>query len=125
MTTEYLYRAEIRRYSIVIDPDADLYGISDPELEIRRFVIIKRTRCGAWIGPPSGTRFVNLKAKKRWAHPSKAEALEGLVRRCEVNLSYCRKRLAKAKAFLALAIKEKHNNDTREHVVEEPRPSLQ
>jgi len=55
----------------------------DIEIRLRTFKITKHTSKGVWIAPGdmvynSHTRWVSNSAKKRFAYPTKAEALESL-----------------------------------------------
>lgn len=97
---DVLWRVESKRYSYVIDPDAERYGTTAPRLELFWFRVIKRTPCGAWIDG----RFVNLKARKKFACNTKEEALECFRRRKEVHVSILKAQLAAAQKDLALAI---------------------
>lgn len=75
--TDVLWRCEVRRYSIVIDAEAELFGSSDAHVLMTWYAVKKRTRCGAWIEG----RFVNLQAKRQWASNTVAEALDKCIRR--------------------------------------------
>ncbi|WP_315740040.1 MULTISPECIES: hypothetical protein [unclassified Bradyrhizobium] len=99
-----LWRCEAQRYSVCIDPDADRYGVTDPQLEMRWHRIISRTPKGAWI---SG-RFVLLTATKRWACPTEEEALESFIARKRKQISILSHKLHRAEQDLALAFPHMH-----------------
>lgn len=96
---DVLWRCEARCYSICIDPDADLYGTSGPEIELQWWPVRKRTPCGAWLDG----RFVRLTAFKRWACNTENEALASLIARRKRQTSILKTQLARAENELALA----------------------
>lgn len=99
---DVLWRCEAQRYSVVLDADADLYGITDPRLELRWHRVTKRTPKGAWLG----TRFVLLTARKRWATNTEDEAIESFIARKRRQIEILTGKLKQAEADLALT-KEK------------------
>lgn len=62
------------------------------ELVLRTFPILKETRSGCWIDTPplpfpsDRKRFVNSHAKKRFAYPTKEEALVNFIARTERHI---------------------------------------
>lgn len=94
-----LWRCEARRYSYCIDPDADRYGVTDPQLEMWWWEIERRTPKGAWVVG----RFVLLTATKRWACPTEEEALESFIARKRKQIRILSTHLSRAQADLALA----------------------
>jgi len=95
---DVLWRCEAKRYSVVIDPDTDLYGVTDPRLEIRWHKVIRRTPKGAWLGD----RFVLLTARKRWATNTEDEAIESFIARKHRQIEILKGKLKRAEADLAL-----------------------
>lgn len=95
---DVLWRAEAKGYSVPIDPDRDIYGVSDLQLELRWYRVEKRTPCGVWV---SG-RFVNLNRKKRYASPTEAEALAAFKARKESQIRILTGQLNSAKQELDL-----------------------
>lgn len=102
-TEDKLYRYEACSYSIVIDADRDEYGSTGPKLELREYRITAKTPKGHWIGYFEGAkdRWVSKTSRKRYAYPTKEEALEGyrqkklaFVRHAEANLSRAKEELA-------------------------------
>ncbi len=96
---DVLWRCEAKRYSVVIDADADLYGVSDPQIELTWWHA-RRTPKGAWVC----NRFVLLTARKKWAANSEAEAIESFIARRQKQIRILTKQLQRADAELALAL---------------------
>lgn len=95
------YRYEVRRYSVVIDAEREEYGVSSPKLELLTFDVIRETPKGYWIDTYFGdTRWVSKTSRKRFAYPSKEEALEGFINRKKAHLKHCQSRLDRAKSDL-------------------------
>lgn len=83
---EFLYRAVDTQYAGPCDEYGEPTGYPGPiGVRILALEILKRTPCGAWIWDyefsPDRRRFVNLQATKRYACPTKKEALESLAAR--------------------------------------------
>ena len=93
-----LWRAEAKRYSYIIDADADRYGVTDAKLELLWYQVKKRTKCGAWIDG----KFVNLNARKRWACNTETEAIESFRARKQRQIEILSHQLNRAKQDLAL-----------------------
>ena len=110
---EYLYRATTQRFagcSISVGGCEDYY-VTAPRVMIRAYLVLKRTPKGAWIkvgGWPfeDEKRFVLLTARKRFACPTKAEALESLVARKQAHLRHAQRRVADVKDHLRAAVAE-------------------
>ncbi len=79
-------------------------GCSDINAEV--FYLHKETKCGYWIVPQYGSekRWVSSTATKRYAYPTKAEALVNFVarKRCEINILENRMRLSKRALSVAI-----------------------
>lgn len=79
---EVLFRAEVVRYSCVIDADRGEYGVTGGQVEFFAFVVKNRTPLGAtllheWSG--SRRRWVDLRPNAlQWASRTALEALEML-----------------------------------------------
>ena len=99
-----LWRCEAKRYSYCVDPDRDVYGVTDPKLEMWWFTIDRATPKGAWVC----NRFVLLTATKRWACPTEEEALESFMARKRKQIRILSIQLARAQADLALAYPKRH-----------------
>ena len=76
-------------------------------IECYEYPIIKLTPCGAWIDLDCGQKkFVNQRARKQYAWPHKAQALESFIKRKERSTSIMRARIADNEDFLKCAAKE-------------------
>jgi hypothetical protein len=102
--TPVLWRCEAKRYSYVIDADADRYGVTDPRLEMWWWEIDRATAKGAWVAG----RFVLLTATKRWACPTEQEALESFMARKKKQIRILSTQLKRAEADLAFAYSKIH-----------------
>ncbi len=101
---EKMYRYEDRRYSICVDPERELYSSSKATLECVEYYVTKETPKGYWIGWFKGAkdRWVSKTSVKRFAHPTKAEALEGYRQRKMAFVRHSKARLKRAEEDLAL-----------------------
>ena len=116
------YRFEDRRYSV-----SDEYGdhaYTSYRVVLLVFPIIKRTRCGMWIGLNSsyyptqpypyrdpvlhdviahhiGKRFVNLEANKKFALPTIQAAAESYIARKSREVAIYESRIRRARKHLA------------------------
>ncbi len=81
------YRYEVTFYNTV------------PILELVTFVLLRETKCGYWISPSFLRDYNNLwkeqykrwipkKSKKRYAYPTKKEALVNYIKRSKMRLQY-------------------------------------
>jgi len=95
---DVLWRAEARRYSYIIDAERELYGTTNPKLELCWYTVKKRTPCGAWID----SKFVNLNCAKRYAVPTEEEALESFKARKKRQIKILSSRLSEAEEELQL-----------------------
>jgi hypothetical protein len=109
------YRYEAVEYSAGVDqfdePIRKLFP--DPKIELRTFNLHKETPKGYWIGyghPDNGlqshSKWVSKTAKKRYAYPTKEEAMNNYIKRTEKRieilksqLQECQFGLSKAKAM--------------------------
>lgn len=94
---DVLWRCEVTRYSVVIDADAERFGVSRPHPEMQWFRVVKRTRCGARL---ECGRFVRLTAHKRWACQTQQEAIESFVARKNAQIRILSAKLERAKEDL-------------------------
>lgn len=96
--TEYRYRYEETWYAPGVDEDGSIIrGSSSVTIHLYRYRVIKHTRCGVWIDrypvfsslpvPPGlkpnrkDHRFINERARKRYAWPSKELAMSSYLAR--------------------------------------------
>lgn len=73
MKVERLYRADIQVY--------ENWSGQFCEVFMREYRVIKETPCGVWVQCWDRTRFVNLKLFRKWAWPTKEEAMASLLAR--------------------------------------------
>ena len=80
-------------------------GEDDFQIEFHEFRVIRRTKKGAWItrGLYDKERFVLDDATKRFAYPTKDQALESLIARKKRHIKILESDLAMARIALALA----------------------
>ena len=100
---EVLWRAEARRYSYVIDADAELYGTSAPRLELWWHRVKRWTPRGARL---NNGKYVNLDkniSRREWASRTKEEAVESFIARRRRQISLLQGQLNYAEQELALA----------------------
>lgn len=104
------YRYESVRYSVTIDPDREIYGISMPKLVLHEYRMHSETPKGYWIGYMAfggKERWISKTSKKRYAHETKEAALEAYKKRKEAYVRHCKERLKRAQEDLALASDER------------------
>jgi hypothetical protein len=95
MENKEFYRYEAVQYSPT-DYDGEYYSsvIPNPKIELRTFNLLKETLKGYWVGYGSLSegslrgqgRWVSKTAKKRYAYPTKEEALKNFTKRTEKRL---------------------------------------
>lgn len=103
---DVLWRCEAKRYSYVIDAEAEEYGISDPRLELRYHDVVKRTERGAYIRAQHYTHppllLVRLWANKAFARNTVDEAVKDFIARRKRQIAILEGQLNRAKVELAL-----------------------
>jgi hypothetical protein len=105
------YRYETVEYaSIGWDGEYTRSKIPNPSLELRTFDLIEETPKGYWIG------FINCKfkwvsktSKKRYAYPSKEEALNAYILRTKKRIEILNYQISSCNIGLDLAEIEKKN----------------
>jgi len=110
MTELKFYRYDSVEYaSLDFDGDAIVPPFPNPTIELRTFDLFKETSKGYWI-ISSGLKFfsrykkwVSKTAKKRYAYPSKKEALNSFIKRNQRRLEILERQLELCKANLAKA----------------------
>jgi len=75
-TIKFLYRYEY----ILIGYDEE-YCKPIVRLQCRSYPVIKTTKCGVWIKRRDKKKFVNMKARKKFANATPQEALEAFYHR--------------------------------------------
>ena len=81
---------------------------SDVEVYAQRYNVLKHTLLGVWIADPWSTgvtkrRFVLTSARKRYAYPTKVEALAAFRRRKQRHIEILEDTMENARAMLAKA----------------------
>lgn len=88
------YRYETVQYASSSDHDGICYESSYIKLELRQLNLFKETQKGYWIGygSPVGSNWrgkshwISKTSKKRFAYPTKEEALENFIKRTECRM---------------------------------------
>lgn len=101
------------RYETVEYSESDI-GIPNPTLVLREFNLFKETPKGHWIGCglhiPGSLRgkafWVSKTSKKRYAYPTKAEALNNFIRRKKRQKGILKYQLSSCQAALELGLLE-------------------
>jgi hypothetical protein len=101
--TEFLYRYDTIKYSLGINEfDESLPGYR-LVLHLWEYPIIKRTPKGVWISSYSFKKFVLLYGRKRFAWPTKEEALFSFQKRKEAQIRILTSQLKTAEEALRLS----------------------
>lgn len=107
-----LYRYEANQYAnLDYDGEFTTSTIPNIKLELKEFDVIKETSKGYWIGHINqyGIVYIDLKrwisktSKKRFAYPTKEEALNNFILRTEKRISILNKQLLISKIALNIA----------------------
>lgn len=109
---DVLWRCEAKRYSYVIDADADLYGSTEPVLEMHWYVVKRWTKTGARL--ENGKQvFLDPKITNRqWASRTPAEALVAFVERRKRQVRILKRQLEYAQYELRIAEHVKFKEET-------------
>lgn len=76
----------------------------DPRIECTEYELVSETPCGYWIRQRYGNKFwVSKTARKRYAYPTKQEALANYIARTKRYIQILSSRLDSAKVALARA----------------------
>ena len=94
------YRYEAKSYSVTVDPELERYA-TRRELECRTFTVIKVTPKGVRL---NDDRVVLHHTIKRFAHPTKALALEAYVSRKEKQIDILKRQLRQAESDMQRAV---------------------
>ena len=102
------YRYEDRVYSTcsISVSGNETYGTTPVKLECYDFEVIKETLCGYWISFASTKKWVSKTSGKRYAYPTKQQALEGFLRRKSTQIKIYSAKLARAQTAVVLAERE-------------------
>lgn len=108
-TKKAFYRYETIQYaSIGYDGEYENSPFPNPRLILYTFYLHKETPKGYWIGHgASESRWVSKTAKKRFAYPTKQEAINNFIKRNERRIAILNNQLTSCKMALVLAKNEK------------------
>lgn len=99
---EYYYRADETHWSKGVDDyDDPLPGAGPISVSVTRYRVSHHTKCGVVLAYDK--RFINNKWTKKFAHPTKEEALKSLIARRERVIDICRHRIRDAELVMQLA----------------------
>jgi len=88
------YRYNITSTGGYVDEFDDFHAPDIPmaKVVLSTYVLVRETTMGYWIGhgPAKAIKWISKTSKKRFAYPTKEEALRSLIRRSELRL-YCLK----------------------------------
>lgn len=91
---DFLYRVVDLAIGSDFYDETTVLGVGRIELHLCRYRVTKTTRCGAWV---DGKRFINLGHPKRFAVPTKVEALQSFRRRKTRQIVILETQLTRAK----------------------------
>lgn len=100
MTDQVWYRYEARHYAPPLDEFDNICREGSRELVLVEYPVLRVTRCGVRL---KDGRFILKQARKRFACPTKEEAMESYKRRKAVQISILQAQLRSAERDLALA----------------------
>ena len=97
--------------SLGVDGDYESSKFPNPKLELRDYDLIKETPKGYWIGYgfyiPNNLRgnakWVSKTGRKRYAYPTKEEALENYIKRTQKRIKILERQAWTCKITLGLA----------------------
>lgn len=112
------YRYEAVQYA-EHDIDGELVSprFPNPTIELRKYDMIKQTAKGYWIGDKSfpllARKWVSTTSKKKFAYPTKDEALLNFIKRTEKRITILEHQIEFSKAILGLLNNFKPLNNTK------------
>lgn len=99
------YRYDARSYSTGCDDDG--YGGSTYHvLDCHEYELVRETPKGYWIKVFMQEHWISKTARKRYAYPTKEEALEGFIQRKKSAAGHAMSRLGRQKTYLLLGEQE-------------------
>ena len=111
------YRYEAVEYA-VHDHDGELVSPSfpNPTVELREFDLLKETPKGYWIGDKrlyfaNFKKWVSKTSRKRFAYPTKEEALTNFIKRNEMRIGILEHQIIFCKMALSIAKQMKEKNE--------------
>jgi hypothetical protein len=93
-----------------IRSDDPRQAVGAMRLYLDSYPIIKYTRCGCWIAIGyDRKRFINLDARRKWAHKSLEDAIKSFAARKKRQITILRHQLLKAEASVFLRAEDAHS----------------
>lgn len=93
------YRYEAKEYAVLgMDGEYESSDIPNPKIELQRYRLIKETPKGYWISQcwdkkPYFKRWISKTSRKRYAYPTKAEALQNYIKRTERRIKIMKRQV--------------------------------
>jgi hypothetical protein len=89
---------------VILDAEREIFGTSRASLHLEEWLVTKETPKGCWVGYHQGHKFrwVSNTSKKRFAHPTKQEALNAYKQRKISFVKHSKARLNRALEDLSL-----------------------
>lgn len=100
---EVWYRYEDMRWAPPLNEFDEPVGSGRSDIRLLEFEVLKHTPKGVWVGSWSNKRFVLTSARKRYACPTKQEALDSFIARKKRQQTILRNQLQHVKTVLAMA----------------------
>jgi len=102
VTEQVWYRYEVRHYAPPLNEfdEIDFGAVGRRELVLVECPVLRVTKCGVRL---TDGRFILKQSRKRYACPTKEEAMESFKRRKTVQISILKAQLRSAEEDLALA----------------------
>lgn len=102
------YRIYAQSYSTIVDAEREVFGVSPLYLEESIYEVVKLTPKGVWLNfgewrLPKNI-FVLNGSRKKFAYPTREEALEGFIQKKKRHVSILAAQHDDAKAALDLAL---------------------
>lgn len=106
------YRYEVIQYgSLGIDGEYEPPKIPNPKIELRTYNLYKETPKGYWIGYGNlvdgklrgQAHWVSKTAKKRFAYPTKKEALDNFIKRNEKRVKILKRQIWSCEIAISVA----------------------
>jgi hypothetical protein len=91
------------------DEDTELLYVSNRTLYFIEVPVVKVTPKGFWLDYYGSRKFVRAEARKRWAYPTKQEALESFIARREKQLKILRSQISESTLFLGMALAKRND----------------
>lgn len=98
---EVMWRCDARRYSYTIDDD--VYGLTDPRIELTWWPIKHRTPCGVRLECGKLVFTGDHVTRRKWASPTPKQAVESYIAKRKRQISILESQVRRAQVELSLA----------------------